>query len=103
MRALRALIFARALLSFIFLRVFRAIIFYVPHVLSLFYVSFALTFLRAYILFMVLGQLPSSKIASTPKTNPKPNPNPNRGAIFLGTGNCLDTFIYLYASKTHTN
>ena len=41
---------------------------------------------------MVLGQLPSRKIAPNPKTNhnANPNPNPYRGAIFLG-GNCLDT------------
>ena len=38
--------------------------------------------------FLVLGQLPPTKIAPNHKTKPNPNPNPNRGAIFLG-GNSL--------------
>ena len=41
---------------------------------------------------MVLGQLPSRKIAPNPKTNPNANPNPNPywGVISLWC-NCPDT------------
>ena len=40
---------------------------------------------------MVVGQFPSRKLPSKPKTNPNPNLNPNRGAIFHGSNcNCLD-------------
>ena len=41
--------------------------------------------------FLVLGQLPPTKIAPNRETKPNPNPNPNRGAIFLGGNSLADS------------
>ena len=117
-RCFTRLRFSRELRAFIFLRTFRTLIFYVPyvplflyvpyfpshcyvssvpsvfyvpHVPSLFYVSCAFTFLRAYILFTVLGQLPQRKIAPP---QPQKLTLSQTGGNFPG-GRQLSGYLYL--------